>query len=415
MSIFDPAKRDLMWSLILFSLAGLLTVIAVFVALNSWSRWSAHLAVNRVVKARFSTDPGVLRDALAEARLDAPGVAATELLAADLSKQSDLDRLRALLPRIEPKERPAVLTALALGQVLTGAKSEIDPSVGAGDAALIAAVAGRTGVLPAASATAPPYLTTLAFCLPRILADAWARGDAAQVRACAGALVVAFPAHPEREALVAIAAGLNPALPDDKVQYLYRDMKDAANKQRAVTGLAALAPGRVRMLTPHAAPGSPLAKRLSGPDADLEQEVTNAASLPGNDGRMALITRCAERGRGDLAAKVLDMLTDQLKTAMLPTVWVATGNLGELSGTAPDQAAGLSTPAVAGGVVTVHLGNRAKVVPGGVPTVTVDAKPVKVTRIGSLLRIPAPPGLPIVVKAGSVDAGTIANAAAGKP
>jgi hypothetical protein len=231
----------------LFVVGWVLSLSAALLAWNGIQRW---LAVNDTVAAQGLVQRGRIADAreLARAaRTRVPEEAAPALLACDLAKSEDLDRLAAMAPRLKSHaDRTALLATVGLGRTLLGKAADIDLD-GSGDARLIAAIAavraGRTpGGLTADGETAP-HLGVLRIALAELLRDAWQRGDAVAVRQHAGRLVLLAPRAPEVQLCqLLVMAGDSTADDKDFVSLVASLPGDV--QPQAAKGMAAIFPQR---------------------------------------------------------------------------------------------------------------------------------------------------------------------------
>ncbi|GDY15117.1 hypothetical protein LBMAG53_39950 [Planctomycetota bacterium] len=260
-------SRDVIFGLVQGLVGVILAGIAVLLLWSSWARWTSTWAIDRINRAHLAGDYAAAREAALTARETAPGLAQTELPAADLSQAKDIARIEKLLRSSTSNDRQAIHAALGLGAVLAG--KPISSDVPKADAALLQAVAKGTGVVPKPVSGEPPHRAIQVVCLPRILADAWKKRDFPQVQAAAGGLLLAMPNHPERDGLILLlsaAAGAN----DKEIARLTGAIKDPDLLLRAGAAGKAIAAWRAEQIAAEAEKAAAAAAKAEAAAAKAE-------------------------------------------------------------------------------------------------------------------------------------------------
>jgi hypothetical protein len=373
----------------------LAALLALWLVYTTWNRFAGVSRLELSANARLAGDrAGTLRTARSavSALGDQPAAA---LPAIDLNDAGQRDVALAGADRSRT-HRDLYLSAAAIIDLSAGRTPSTLPE-GADGAWLAAARDGRDA--PDARAGAPSA-AVLAATLPRLLAAALARGDAAAVQRHAGALLLLLPRHPRAEDLRLLLLALDPAIEQSRLSGTFTRMNDLARRVRIVRQALALAPARAAALQPLLA--QPGARALTALEL-LTAEVQAAAAVAGEDEAvLALVRRCLDAGRPELVAPLLPRVPAAQREA---TRWTAASALGDavvLAG-APagsPHALRVSRPLRQGDQLTFHVGNAAGTVIAGGLAVFIDGQPAgdRLTRRGSLHRVRIDPVAPVAIE-----------------
>ncbi|MBA2480900.1 MAG: hypothetical protein H0V44_09570 [Planctomycetes bacterium] len=357
------ADLNLNVGIVLAVTGAVICVITAALAWSSWNRWSGISAITTARIRMLDSHDAVVKTRSAHAARLLPKEAVAVLLDTDLSSESDHKRLESLEHHVSGSERELVQTSQALMLALRG--KEPTHHVSGSDGVLIAALvhlnkSGRPYAI-ALEKNAPPHHAVMAYVYAKQLRAAIETGDRDLIRGAACALAMLLPAHADGNALRYITTILDPG---SNLIALNRAAASVPIPQLKLlsNAMALIVPERASQLTAIGlgVPSDTPAAQL------LPAQVAAAIAQDGDVDRVALVRRCLDAGRYDLAKNLLPKMPPDRQTELRNIIMNQEGNLPELlkaGATDPALMPRMSNLRTRIGFVGFHISNDLGMVP----------------------------------------------------
>jgi hypothetical protein len=351
--------------IILMAIGGVLLILTIFSVWGSVSRWEGADSIESYHLNRLSNNEDqAIKDAKrAAAVLDREAV--TVIPSINLESDSDLKLLDELLSRrLPPAQRADIETVQAFSRTLRGQASP--QKVGGSDGILIAHLQtfGKEGApsWPNLQKSEPPHASILLAALRRQFAAVWLAGDAKAIQKMAGALMLAEPLGQDANRLRFLLAAMTPKYEVPQLTPLAGLIANLDERIAFIRQLCLLAPERRAVLTALI----PVEKKLpnernllpSEAVASLETKVKFAVEHPKEEAFTALIPRCVQEGRIDLAKSLITYLRTEIRPPFEIAIATAEGDLSTVLRLCPNQSdlvPRISPPVLAAGSLSFHL------------------------------------------------------------
>ncbi|MBA3708033.1 MAG: hypothetical protein H0W83_04320 [Planctomycetes bacterium] len=384
---------DLNVGVVLAAVGIVLFLVTLSIAWSSWNRWTGIASITTARARLLDGNDAVVKTRSTQAARELPKEAAAVLLDIDLTSPADFTRLEALERTAASRDVPLVRTAEALSLAIRGKEPE---KVGGSDGTLIAALVDLNKGSPPHAITldkeSPPHHSVMVIVYAKQLQAALLSGDRALIKDASGVLALLMPAHPEGSALAFINAILDPAMTTELVSQAASRTPDAL-RQRVARLMAPIVQERSSDL---------MAISLGIPshtpaDQLLTAQVAAAVAQDGPIDRIALVRRCLDGGRYDLAKSLLPKMPPERQAELRNIIMNQEGNLAELikaGATDPALKPRLSTLRCRPGFVAFHISNDLGMIPKTGIEASINAQVVLKTAIqqnGSLFTIIVPP------------------------